>query len=227
LRLIEDNGRDLAERIHNILEVARVGTQREGVEAVDPAVVLNEVLKARAGELERRQVKVTVDNGLPLVACHRAYLQQIFDNLISNAVKFSGDRPDPTLNIAAVRDGNQVQFSVTDNGIGIPLQQRERVFHPFVRLHPDVAQGSGIGLTIVKRIVELYGGRVWIEANDPAGSTVLFTLPVLGDLTRDWPSSAQSDVVERFDLPCVSTGSAAVGPVSDEEGKERHDEPRP
>jgi signal transduction histidine kinase/CHASE3 domain sensor protein len=227
LRLIEDNGRDLTDRIHNILEVARVGTQRGGVEAVDPAVVLNEVLKARAGELERRHVRVKVDNGFPLVACHRAYLRQIFDNLISNAVKFSGDRPDPMINVAAERKGDRVQFSVTDNGIGIPLQQRERAFDPFVRLHPGVAQGSGIGLAIVKRIVELYGGRVWIEASDPAGSTVLFTLPVLGDLTRDRPSSAQSNVVERFDLPRVSTGSAAVGPVSDEEGKERHDEPRP
>ncbi|MGH7207745.1 MAG: ATP-binding protein, partial [Nitrospiraceae bacterium] len=169
LRLIEANGRDLTERVHNILEVARLGTPREAIEAVDPALVLNEVLKAWAGELERRQVRVRLDPHFPMVACHRAYLRQVFDNLISNAVKFSGNRPDPLIRITAERKGERVQFSVADNGVGIPPQQRERVFEAFVRLSPSLSKGSGIGLTIVKRLVELYGGKVWIESNEPAG----------------------------------------------------------
>ena len=108
----------------------------------------------------------------------------MFDNLISNAVNFSGDRPDPIIRITAERTGDRVQFSVTDNGVGIPPQQRERVFEAFVRLSPSSTKGSGIGLAIVKRLVELYGGKVWIESNGPAGCTVRFTLPVLGDLSR-------------------------------------------
>ena len=184
LRLIEANGRDLTDRVHTILEVARLGAPREAVEAVDPALVLNEVLKAWAGELERRQVRVQLDPHFPMVACHRAYLRQVFDNLISNAVNFSGDRPDPIIRITAERTGDRVQFSVTDNGVGIPPQQRERVFEAFVRLSPSSTKGSGIGLAIVKRLVELYGGKVWIESNEPAGCTVRFTLPVLGDLSR-------------------------------------------
>ena len=184
LRLIEANGRDLTDRVHTILEVARLGAPREAVEAVDPALVLNEVLKAWAGELERRQVRVQLDPHFPMVACHRAYLRQVFDNLISNAVNFSGDRPDPIIRITAERTGDRVQFSVTDNGVGIPPQQRERVFEAFVRLSPSSTKGSGIGLAIVKRLVELYGGKVWIESNELAGCTVRFTLPVLGDLSR-------------------------------------------
>jgi signal transduction histidine kinase len=218
LRLIKQNGKDLMERVCNLLEVARVGAQREAVEAVDPAPVLEEVLKARAGELERRQVRVTVENGFPLVACHRAYLRQVLDNLISNAIKFSGDRPDPMITVAAARQGDRVLFSVADNGIGIPPQQRERVFDPFVRLHPGETQGSGIGLAIVRRIVELYGGQAWIEANSQAGSTVLFTLPVLGSLTRDYPPPAWSRSVERFDLP-PSPAELAAQPASDAERK--------
>lgn len=193
LRLIESSGQDLTERIHTILDVARVGAQRGAVEAVDPALVLNEVLKARAGDLERRQVRVNVDNGFPLVACHRAYLRQVLDNLISNAIKFSGDRPDPVISIGAERKGDQVQFSVSDNGVGIPPQQRERVFEPFVRLSPGATEGSGIGLTIVRRIAELYGGRAWIEANDQGGCTVWFTMPVLGDFTKDVPPAVETE----------------------------------
>lgn len=191
LRLLEQNGRDLIQRVEGILEVARLGTRREAVEAVDPAVVIQEVLKARAGELERRQARVSIERGIPLVACHRAYLSQVFDNLISNAVKFSGDRPDFEIRVSARREEDKLTFSVADNGIGIPPQQRERVFEPFVRLNPSAAKGSGIGLAIVKRIVELYGGRVWIEPRAGDGCTVSFTLPVLGDLTSERPAAIE------------------------------------
>lgn len=187
LRLMEQNGRDLIQRVEDILVVARVGTQREAVEAVDPALVLEEVLKARSEELEHRRARVSVENGFSLVACHRAYLRQVFDNLISNAVKFSGDRSDFRIRIAAERVAERLSVSVADNGIGIPPRQRERVFEPFVRLDSTATQGSGIGLAIVKRIVELYGGRVWIESNAEGGCTVRFTLPVLGDLTGGAP----------------------------------------
>src|SRR5437867_3085257 len=125
-----------------------------------------------------------VGSTLPDGGLHRAYLRQVFDHLISNAVNFSGDRPDPIIRITGERTGDRGQVSVTDNGVGIPPQQRERVFEAFVRLSPSSTKGSGIGLAIVKRLVGLYGGKVWIESNEPAGCTVRFTLPVLGDLSR-------------------------------------------
>jgi signal transduction histidine kinase len=195
LRMMEQNGQDLIARVHDILEVSRVGARPEAVEAVDPALVLQEVLKARAGEIESAGAHVEAAPAMPLVACHRAYLSQIFDNLISNAIKFSaGGERVPVLRIAAARQGDRILFSVSDNGPGIPDQSRERVFEPFVRLNPETARGSGIGLSIVRRIVELYGGKAWIEPNEPAGCRVVVSLPALGDLVR---ASGPSLVSER------------------------------
>jgi len=183
LTLIRENGKMLSERIETILEVARVGAKHEAVEAVDPALVISDVLKSRAGELEAKKMRVHVARELPMVPCHRAYLRQVFDNLISNAINFSQDSPNPEIRIEAQMKGERVHFSVSDNGCGILPQNRERAFEPFVRLGSPSAKGTGIGLTIVKRIVELYGGQVWIEPEGPPGCTVTFTLPALGDLS--------------------------------------------
>ncbi len=193
LALIQENGQILTERIEMILEVARVGSRHEAVEAVDPALVISDVLKSRAGELEAGRVRAHVARELPMVPCHQAYLRQIFDNLISNAVKFSRSRPDPEIRIEARVKEDRVHFSVSDNGCGISPPHRDRVFEPFVRLHQATAKGTGIGLTIVKRIVELYGGEVWIERQGPPGCTVTFTLPVLGDLAAARPLARATD----------------------------------
>lgn len=198
LGMIEQNGKDLIERVHNILEVARVGARPEAVEAVDPSWVIQGVLKARAGEIEQGRVRIDVEAGLPLVACHRAYLSQIFDNLLSNAIKFSSPQPEPIVRIGAQRIGDRMHFWVSDNGPGIPPQQRERVFEPFVRLNPSATKGSGIGLAIVRRVVELYGGRAWIEPQGGAGCTVWFTLPALGELVMR-PADVDSAAAERTD----------------------------
>ena len=182
LTLIQENGKDLIDRVETILNVARLGAPHEAIEAVDPALVIGDVLKAKAGDLESRRVRVHVEKEIPLVACHRAYLRQVFDNLISNAIKFSSHRADPEIRIEARRWGERVQFWVSDNGSGIPPEHRERVFEPFVRVSAPSVKGSGIGLTIVKRIVELYGGEVWVEPESRSGCTVTFTLPALGEL---------------------------------------------
>jgi signal transduction histidine kinase/CHASE3 domain sensor protein len=181
LRFIGENGRLLRERVEDILAVARIGGRTVSVEAVDPAIVVHEVLKAKAGELERQHMRVRADGDPVTVACHRAYFYQAVDNLVSNAIKFSAGRPDPSLEVTWRQAGDRVKFSVSDNGVGIPESERRRVFEPFVRLHPGATKGSGIGLAIVRRIVELYDGEVWIESDGPAGCTVSFTMPVLGE----------------------------------------------
>lgn len=185
LTLISQNGKDLIERVEAILSLARIGGRSEGIEAVDAAFVIQEVLKQYGGDLERHKFRVVVQGPFPLVACHRAYLMQIFDNLVSNAIKFSKGRTDPEITVTVCRTGDLARFSVIDNGIGVQPSYQERVFEPFVRLSPGLDKGSGIGLAIVKRIVELYTGRVWMEANPISGCTVHFTLPVLGDLSCD------------------------------------------
>ncbi|MCE9534992.1 MAG: GHKL domain-containing protein, partial [Nitrospirae bacterium] len=175
--LLEENSRDLVERVEGILNVARVGTGQGAITAVDPAAIIDEVLKARAGEIEQLRAVVHVDSGLPLVACHGAYLRQIFDNLISNALKFTRVGESPVVRVSGLVQGPMVVFSVEDQGVGIPSPQRTRVFQPFVRLLTSQATGSGIGLTIIQRIVDLYGGKVWIDGAEGAGCTVQFTVP--------------------------------------------------
>jgi signal transduction histidine kinase/CHASE3 domain sensor protein len=192
VQLIEENGRDLITRVENILQVAKVGAQMDAVEAVDPMHVLEDVLKARETELEAARVRVHVESGFPLVACHRAYLRQVFDNLVSNATKFAMVA-NPKIRVTADLQGPRVLFTVSDNGPGIPPEHRHRVLEPFVRLKPQHTKGTGIGLAIVKRIVELYGGALWIEENVPTGCSVKFTLPLLADLARERQSLGSSE----------------------------------
>ena len=177
LALLEENSRDLVHRVEGILTVARVGIDQGAITAVDPNAIIGEVLKFRAGEIERLGAVVDVDPALPLVACHGAYLRQIFDNLVSNALKFTRVGESPMVKISGRVQSPMVAFSVEDHGIGIPSTQRTRVFQPFVRLLTSDAAGSGIGLTIIQRIVELYGGRVWIDEAEGSGCIVQFTVP--------------------------------------------------
>ena len=179
LGLIQENGRDIVQRVEGLLEVARVGSGQGAVTAVDPRIAIDEVLKARAGEIERLGATIHTAPGFPLVACHRAYLRQIFDNLISNALKYSRPGLPPRVTISSQTGDHMVRFIVQDQGLGIPTEHRSRVFEPFVRLGGGRTTGSGIGLAIVQRIVGLYGGRIWIDGGMEAGCTVMFTLPLL------------------------------------------------
>jgi len=184
LRLLQENGSDIVQRVEGILEVARVGVSQGSVTAVDPRMVLDGVFKAYAGDIDRLRATVHVEAEFPLVACHGAYLRQVFDNLISNALKYRRPGEPPALMITSKTGMHMVCIAVQDRGIGIPEEQRLRAFQPFVRLGQQDAPGSGIGLTIVQRIVELYGGQVWIEGTQGEGCTVKFTLPWLrSDLT--------------------------------------------
>jgi signal transduction histidine kinase len=109
-------------------------------------------------------------------------LRQLFQNLISNGIKFVEDGP-PRVEVSAARDGRDWQFCVADNGIGIDPQHADRIFAVFKRLHGrDAYPGSGIGLSICKRIVERHQGRIWVEENveggESGGSRFCFTIPV-------------------------------------------------
>lgn len=186
LGLIEENGKELAERVQSIFELARVGASFSSVEAVNPAVALQDVIKQLSSSLESKHIRLRVQGDWPMVACHLAYLRQVFENLISNSVKFL-DHPKPEIRVTAEREGDRVWFAVSDNGPGIPRGQQERVFQPFVRLDPERTKGSGIGLTIVRRIIELYGGQTSIHSEPGSGCTVKFSLPVLGEWLRTEP----------------------------------------
>ena len=205
LTLVQQNGKELTDRAEGILAVARVGARRAAVTFVDPNAVIGDVVKSRAVELERARAHVNVTGSLPLVACHSAYLRQVIDNLISNSVKFAKPEGGLTIAITGQRQGKMLHLSVADNGIGIPAAFHHRVFDAFVRLDPSRTSGSGIGLSIVQRIVELSGGKVWVEAcsGPETGTTITFSLPLLEDWDR--PAAAPFAGREHLETPQATT----------------------
>jgi len=179
---IRETGQQLMNRIEEVLKLARIGTVPEVVEAVAPADVARDVIKGCEGLIERQGARVRVADWLPKLACNRVHLFQVLDNLVRNALHFSVDGRPPDVEIGVVKQTNETALFVRDNGIGIPSSDWERIFEPFERLgHKDV-QGTGIGLAIVKKIIELYQGRVWVESEPGEGTTFFFTLPLYGDL---------------------------------------------
>ncbi len=179
---IRETSQQLMNRIEEVLKLARIGAVPEVIEAVDPADVAHDVVKGCEGLIERQGARVRVADRLPKLACNRVHLFQVLDNLVRNALQFSVEGLPPDVEIGVVKRANETALFVRDNGIGIPSSDRERIFEPFERLgHKDV-QGTGIGLAIVKKIIELYQGRVWVESEPGKGATFFFTLPFYGEL---------------------------------------------
>src|SRR5207244_4402412 len=175
---IRETGQQLMNRIEEVLKLARIGTVPEVVEAVDPADVARDVVKGCEGLIERQGARVRVADWFPKLACNRVHLFQVLDNLVRNALQFSVDGHPPEVEVGVAKRANETVLFVRDNGIGIPSSDWERIFEPFERLgHKDVP-GTGIGLAIVKKIIELYQGRVWVESEPGKGATFFFTLPL-------------------------------------------------
>jgi signal transduction histidine kinase len=138
--------------------------------------VLAGVLRNLAPTLEEAGAKVDAGN-LPFVHGDATQLGQLFQNLLTNAVKYHRPGVAPFITVDAERDGQAWRVSVTDNGIGIEPQHAERIFNMFQRLHGREAYpGTGIGLAICRKIVELHGGRIWVEPAPDGGSCFRFTI---------------------------------------------------
>lgn len=169
--------------VADLLTFSRAGRGDLQAEPVDAG----EALDLALGDLSvaLREAGGTVRRGpLPRVQAIRSQLAQVFQNLVSNALKFAGDRP-PLVEIDAAREAGAWHFRVRDHGIGVAPEHHERIFQLFQRLHgQDRFQGSGIGLAIAKRVVERLGGRIWVESTPGEGATFHFTLPAAGDEAR-------------------------------------------
>ena len=173
---IVEGGRRMERLIEDLLRLSRVGSGPLALAPVDAEEALGAVERSLAGLVARTGAVVTHDP-LPVVLAERSGLEQVLANLVANGIKFHGEAP-ARVHVAAVREGPLWRFSVTDNGIGIPEADREAVFEPFRRL-PTAHEidGTGIGLAVVRRIVERHGGRVRVESEPGRGSTFFFTLP--------------------------------------------------
>jgi PAS domain S-box-containing protein len=163
--------------ITDLLQYSRVGTHTHPFAPTDCAELMKDVLANLSVAIEESGVVITCDP-LPTVVADESQLAQVFQNLIGNALKFRAEDRKPAVRVSVRKDGSDWIFGVADNGIGIEPQYFERVFRVFQRLHTRARYpGTGIGLAIVKKIVERHGGRIWIESQVGTGTTFFFTLP--------------------------------------------------
>src|SRR5262245_24205404 len=170
-----DGARRMQDLINDLLTYSRVGTHALQVEMVDTQQLVSEVVGDLAASIADAGATVGFER-LPAVRGDSVQLRQLFQNLIANAVKFRGQRTPEVRVTAARRDGAWV-FGVHDNGIGIEPQYLERIFALFQRLHTRAEYpGTGIGLSICRKIVERHNGQMWVESKPGHGTTFWFTL---------------------------------------------------
>ena len=162
--------------LNDLLELSRIGRLMNQPENVSFEEIVQDALERVQGRLEANKVKVEVQRELPTVHGDKIRLIEVVQNLIDNASKFSGTRENPKIEIGAMDQEGITIFFVRDNGIGIQPQFQERIFGLFNKLDQNV-DGTGIGLTLVKRIIEVHGGKIWVESELGRGATFYFTLP--------------------------------------------------
>ena len=164
--------------LDELLELLRIGRITNPAVTVTFNQLVQETLNLVAGRIEKRGVKVQVSAGPITLHGDQPRLVEIWQNLVDNAVKFMGDQPAPRIDIGAEQRDGEAVFFVRDNGMGIDPQYHSKLFNLFEKIEPK-SEGTGMGLTITKRIVELYKGTIWLESEGQGqGTCFRFTLPV-------------------------------------------------
>lgn len=172
-----DGVRRMQALINDLLAFSRVGTRGLPFEPVDTAKVVDRVLASLGPAIEESGARVTAGT-LPVISGDAVQLDQVFQNLIANALKFRKPDVPPEVSVTARRGIEEWIFSISDNGIGIAPEYAERVFILFQRLHSRTEYpGTGIGLAICKKIVERHGGRIWFDSTPGKGTTFVFSIP--------------------------------------------------
>jgi len=165
------------ETISGLLELSRIGRIINPPEEVDLGKLVQEALETVHGRIHSRRITVHISPDLSVVYGDRIRLREVYENLIDNAAKHMGDQPAPLIKIGARKDENEIILFVKDNGTGIDPKYHTRIFGLFDKLDAK-SEGAGVGLTLVKRIIETHGGRIWVESDGLGkGSTFCFTIP--------------------------------------------------
>jgi|GEM_PF-1213860 len=167
----------MKEMIHDLLEYSRVSTTKENFKPVDLNELLKNVLNDLKFAINENKAEITYEN-LPIVIADYEQMSRVFQNFISNAIKFKKEDEPPKIHISSTEDKENDEYilTISDNGIGIDKEYFDRIFTIFQRLHTrDKYKGSGIGLSIARRIIEMHGGKVWVESEPEVGTTFFFT----------------------------------------------------
>jgi light-regulated signal transduction histidine kinase (bacteriophytochrome) len=176
IHYVVDGAARMRTLILEMLAYSRLGRGEMKVAPADCNKILERVLSDMDRSIEESGAVVT-HNGLPTIIVNNVQIGQVFQNLISNAIKFRGNEP-PRIHISARQEGTEWIFAVRDNGIGMEQAFFDRIFIMFQRLHTRAEYpGSGIGLAACKKIIERHGGVIWVESEPGKGSTFYFRLP--------------------------------------------------
>jgi hypothetical protein len=174
---IQDSVEQMGKLIEGLLNLARLGRQPLSKQPVKISTLVQQVLAELGQEQPNRQIEVGVEE-LPEVVGDPVLLRQVVVNLLSNAFKFTRGKEPALIEVGCQRQGGETAFFVRDNGAGFDMNYAAKLFGVFQRLHrPDQFEGIGVGLSIVQRVIQRHGGRVWAIAEPDKGATFYFTIP--------------------------------------------------
>jgi len=166
--------RRMHDLIDGVLQYSRIGRVKEKQVKVNLNELVPDVIDMVTPP---ENIAITIENELPVIECEETRIMQVFQNLLSNAVEYM-DKPEGQIKVCCVEEDGFWKFSVADNGPGIEEKHFERIFQMFQTLSPrDEYESTGVGLSVVEKIVELYRGKIWVESKIGQGSTFFFTLP--------------------------------------------------
>ncbi len=182
LGLLQNRVERMHSLIEGVLQYSRVGRSEEAIQDVNLDALLPQIIDMIAPP---EHIAIRVEGPLPVIRCEETRVTQVFQNLLTNAIKYM-DKPDGQIIVGCSRSEEAWTFSVSDNGPGIEERHFERIFNIFQTLtRRDEFESTGLGLTLVKKIVEHYGGRVWVASEVGRGSTFFFTFPIKNERIRN------------------------------------------
>ena len=172
-----DGAKRLDAMTKDLLQYSKITTEKRDIKPVDFEYVLEQALINLKVPIEKTNAVITHDP-LPIINSDEHLKVQLFQNIIGNAIKYHS-KETPKIHISAIKENNQYLFSIKDNGIGMSPEHLKRIFTIFQRLHTNEEyEGTGIGLSIVQKIVHQQGGQIWVESEIGKGSTFYFTIPI-------------------------------------------------
>ncbi|MEJ7769334.1 MAG: ATP-binding protein [Chitinophagaceae bacterium] len=175
--LAMDGGQRMQKMISDLLELSRTTHDNTAKEMISLDDLVHQSMKNIITLIEDTKSAIIITTPMPVLLVNDTQLIRLFQNLLSNAIKFRSKKLLPAIAISSVEKQNHWLFGVEDNGIGIPKEKLEKVFEIFRRLHSqEEFEGTGIGLATCKKIVENYGGKIWVDSVEGKGSTFYFTL---------------------------------------------------
>jgi PAS domain S-box-containing protein len=178
IRRISSASQWLERLVSDLLELSRAGKKSGEFKEVKVKSILGLSLKSIESLLSKKRIELKQPDEFPIVRCDKTGMQQVFNNLIDNAIKYMGSQNRPKIEIGWSRNKDHYLFWIKDNGMGIKREDQDKIFNVFYRGSGASKEGTGIGLSIAKKVIENHGGKIWVKSRLGRGSTFYFTIPV-------------------------------------------------